>query len=60
MRIKNLCDGADFAKSLGLTDVITHMGFIPENPYDPLYEGFIDAARAGGGAPEGERPVPAV
>lgn len=45
MRIKNLCDGADFAKSLGLTDVITHMGFIPENPYDPLYEGFIDAAR---------------
>ena len=34
MRIRNLCDGADFAKMLGVTDVVTHMGFIPENPYD--------------------------
>ena len=32
MRIKNLCDGADFARKLGITDVVTHMGFIPENP----------------------------
>lgn len=34
MRIKNLCDGADFAKKLGVVDVVTHMGFIPENPLD--------------------------
>lgn len=34
MRIRNLCDGADFAKKLGVTDVVTHMGFIPENPLD--------------------------
>ena len=34
-RIKELCAGADFAKKLGITDVITHMGFNPENPNDP-------------------------
>ncbi len=33
-RIRELCDGADFAKKLGVKDVVTHMGFIPENPYD--------------------------
>ena len=45
MRIKNLCDGADFAKGLGVEDVVTHMGFIPENPNDPQYEPFCDAVR---------------
>jgi len=45
MRIKNLCDGADFALKLGITDVITHMGFIPENPYDPNFAGFCIAVR---------------
>ena len=43
MRVKNLCDGADFAKKLGITDVVTHMGFIPENPYDPNFSGFCVA-----------------
>ncbi len=46
IRIKNLCDGADFAKKLGVTDVITHMGFIPENPNDPEFLPFCDAVRA--------------
>lgn len=45
MRIKNLCDGADFAHKLGVTDVITHMGFIPENPNDPNFTTFCVAAR---------------
>ncbi len=45
MRIRNLCDGADFALKLGVTDVITHMGFIPENPYDPLFIPFCNAVR---------------
>ena len=45
MRIKNLCDGADFALKLGVTDVVSHMGFIPENPGDPLYAGFIESVR---------------
>lgn len=46
MRVQNLCDGADFAHEIGIVDVITHMGFIPENPYDISYEGFCDAVRA--------------
>lgn len=45
MRIKNLCDGADFAKLLGVKNVATHMGFIPEVPSDPLFDGFCDAVR---------------
>ena len=45
MRIQNLCDGADFAHSLGISDVVTHMGFIPENPYDPNFHSFCVAAR---------------
>ena len=45
MRVKNLCDGADFAKKLGVEDVVTHMGFIPESPYDPNWEGFCDAVK---------------
>lgn len=45
MRVKNLCDGADFAKLLGIQDVITHMGFIPENPSDPEFMPFCDAVR---------------
>lgn len=45
MRVQNLCDGADFAKKLGVTDVITHMGFIPENPNDPNFAPFCVAVR---------------
>ena len=45
MRVRNLCDGADFAHRIGLTDVATHMGFIPENPYDPNFEPLCDAIR---------------
>ena len=45
MRVQNLCDGADFARLLGITDVVTHMGFIPENPNDPNFAGFCVAVR---------------
>ena len=45
MRIKNLCDGSDFAKKLGINQVATHMGFIPENPHDPELEPLCDAIR---------------
>lgn len=45
VRVKNLCDGADFAKAMGITDVVTHMGFIPENPNDPEFIPFCDAVR---------------
>ena len=45
MRIKNLCDGADFAHRLGVKNVVTHMGFIPENPNDPQFAPFCVAVR---------------
>lgn len=44
-RVKNLCDGADFARLLGVTDVATHIGFIPENPNDPDFAPLCDAIR---------------
>ncbi len=45
VRVKNLCDGSDFAKKLGVVNVATHMGFIPENPNDPAFPGLCDAIR---------------
>lgn len=44
-RIKTLMRGADFAKKIGVVDVITHVGYIPENPTDPEYPGLIVALR---------------
>lgn len=46
MRVKNLCDGADFAHQLGVKNIITHMGYIPENPYDPEFKPFCHAVRS--------------
>lgn len=45
MRIKNLCDGADFAKKLGIKNIVTHIGFIPENPFDPEFVPLCDAVK---------------
>jgi L-ribulose-5-phosphate 3-epimerase len=42
-RVAALIQGAEFAARLGVPDTITHVGFIPENPKDPLYEGTIEA-----------------
>ena len=44
-RVQDLINGADFAKKLGLKDVVTHMGYIPLNPLDPEFEAFCDAVR---------------
>jgi L-ribulose-5-phosphate 3-epimerase len=44
-RIDALCQVSDFAKQLGIPQVQTHCGFIPENPGDPLYPGAVDAIR---------------
>jgi L-ribulose-5-phosphate 3-epimerase len=37
---------SDFAKLLGINQVQTHCGFIPEDPADPLYPQAVDAIRA--------------
>jgi L-ribulose-5-phosphate 3-epimerase len=44
-RIEALKRGADFAKMLGLTDVTTHVGFIPENPATTEYREVVVAIR---------------
>lgn len=44
-RVTELCQGCDFAKKLGVTDVVTHMGFIPESPFDAQFIPFCDAVR---------------
>jgi L-ribulose-5-phosphate 3-epimerase len=45
MRVAALIKGAEFAAKLKVPDTITHAGFIPENPNDPLYAGTIEALR---------------
>lgn len=45
MRVQTLCKGSDYAKAMGVSDIITHMGFIPENPNDPNFMPFCDAVR---------------
>ena len=44
-RMKNLMRGADFAVKLGVKHLVTHVGFIPENPNDSDYHGVISALR---------------
>lgn len=45
VRIDALRQASDFAKLLGVGQVQTHCGFIPENPGDPLYPGAVKAVR---------------
>ena len=45
-RVKNLMDGAAYARLLGVRDVVTHMGFIPENMSDPAFPGVVAAIKA--------------
>lgn len=44
-RIENLKYGCDFACRLGVTDLITHIGFIPENPNTTEYREVVAAIR---------------
>ena len=45
-RIDALRQASDFAKLLGIPQVQTHCGFIPEDPADPKYPGAVEAIRA--------------
>jgi L-ribulose-5-phosphate 3-epimerase len=44
-RIDALRQASDFAKLVGIPQVQTHCGFIPENPGDPLYPQTVEAIR---------------
>lgn len=45
MRVEELKRGADFAKKIGVVDVITHAGFLPECPTDPTYPEILETIR---------------
>jgi L-ribulose-5-phosphate 3-epimerase len=45
-RMDALKQASDFAKMLGVSNVQTHCGFIPENPGDPVYPEVVGAIRA--------------
>jgi L-ribulose-5-phosphate 3-epimerase len=44
-RIDALRQVSDFAKQVGILQVQTHCGFIPEDPADPLYPQAVEAIR---------------
>jgi len=44
-RIENLKQASDFAKQAGVPALLSHCGFIPEDPNDPLYEETVEAIR---------------
>lgn len=44
-RLNVLIKGSHFAKRIRVRDLITHVGFLPENPYDENYLGVIMALK---------------
>lgn len=44
-RMKMLLEGSDFAKKIHVTDLATHVGYMPENPYDPKYYEVLVACK---------------
>jgi len=44
-RVAALEDAGRFAATLGVPAVVTHLGFIPENPGDPLFQELVAATR---------------
>lgn len=45
MREQALIKGSRFAAELGVDLLVTHVGFVPENPSDPLYPGLVSSLR---------------
>lgn len=45
IRMKEIMQGVDFAEWLGVENVATHVGFIPESPYTPEYMGLVAAVK---------------
>jgi sugar phosphate isomerase/epimerase len=41
VRAETLKRGSDFARLIGVDQIATHAGFIPENPRDPNYHGVL-------------------
>lgn len=44
-RVRELLCASDFAEKIGIQKIITHVGFIPENPDHPDFTGTVSALR---------------
>ncbi len=44
-RLDVLKRSSDFAQMVGVSSITTHVGFIPEDPNDPVYRGLVQALR---------------
>lgn len=44
-RVQELMQAGRFAKALGVRAVITHLGFLPENTNDPVFQDIVMATR---------------
>lgn len=44
-RMKDLINASDFAEKVGISKIITHAGFIPEDPAHPDFTGTVAALR---------------
>ena len=44
-RVEELKTAASWAAEFGLPSITTHVGFLPEDPNDPLYTGTVDALK---------------
>lgn len=44
-RVEDLILGSDFGKKLGVTQIATHAGFLPENPMSDLYKDVLEVLR---------------
>lgn len=45
IRLNELKSASDFAQKIGVSQIATHVGFIPENPNDPEFNGLVVALR---------------
>ncbi|MGQ9663329.1 MAG: sugar phosphate isomerase/epimerase family protein [Kiritimatiellia bacterium] len=45
MRIAALKKAGEFAQQAGLSAIVTHVGFVPEDPHDPLFVGVVEAVK---------------
>ncbi|MCL2059934.1 MAG: sugar phosphate isomerase/epimerase [Oscillospiraceae bacterium] len=44
-RMRELMDGAAFGRLLGVKDIVTHIGYIPDNPFTEDYQGIANALK---------------
>ena len=45
IRLNEMRNASDFAQKIGVDKVVTHVGFIPETPSDPEFNGLVVALR---------------